>query len=258
MPDIAEQSLLTALEQLGGRDRLVPGALLAARTIDVAHAGGLDFKAYLRDRGLSFARFLTRLASEETILVVPREGTDILVGFAGATTVTPTAHAISFRGDVYAAFSRVATDFYYHPDVDRFTPLASGTAIKAKPVSFDDSMKARREFANTLPTSQKDALQTTLGQGLKSFGRFAAQIRHLGLTAQWKAYFSNILKAAILEWAGANSVPVRDDWFQQESTKLHVLSERRAIAALLEGLTDEDLDRVLVPLSVALKLLKNR
>lgn len=255
-----EEYVRQALTELGADRRFVAGAAVGARASAIARRDGIDLSAVLKSRGSSLGRLLEANAAKLGTKIVRQQGTDFLVGFDSATAAPPAPDSIQLRHDVYQAFSRDRGGCYYDSVSDEFTSEERPTAIPATPLTFDQAISLREEFASTLG-AEGLTLRAALEPRDQALTAFATALRTSHLTPQWRAYMSIRLKEHVLNWAAANGVEVKSSWFEpliptrRASTPT---SDHRTFLALLGTLSEQDADQILVPLSLVEKLFRRK
>lgn len=252
MGDGAAICVIEALTKLGGRERLIPGARLS---IEVAKS--FDLKAHLKATGQTFLRFLESIQEEAKIKIVAVKGTDIRVGFSEATYPTPpmVAGRTGLRQDVFDAFTRFGIRYYYDPANDEFTKTGHPGRIPSNPITLEDALRYRREFAENLEGEAHTAVLATLDKGMVALREFSTTIRDHGLISRWRAYYTDELSKWIGDWASANNVKVNPEWFQPSVNRPQKSVGRRGVLLAMEEMAEEDWGRILIPLAIVEKML---
>ena len=145
---------LRALKELGGGARMVVGAKLRQKMVELGREEQLDVAACVGESGQPFSRLVEQV---DGVVVRRRPGGDMLVGTPQADepdreAVTPLPRG-ALRGDVYQAFTRIApTPVVYSPGADRFLgeENAEGLSIGVPDVTLETLIQDRREFAESL------------------------------------------------------------------------------------------------------------
>ncbi|MEX0682995.1 MAG: hypothetical protein WD904_10175 [Dehalococcoidia bacterium] len=248
-----------ALTNLGGREFCVPGAKLHSAVSKEAGGDGREFTKHLEQEGVTFGQFLDGL---EGIIVHRRRGTDMLVGFVGAS-LPPLAVSRSFttrrdypsiRPDVYEAFTRIAPDPYkYSTRFDKFTsePLDADDTIDGPLVTLDVLIDQRRRFVQTIDNQeQKPALEKSLEWSASPLGSFNRALAQFALTGRWGEFKYKDLCDTIVKWAEGSGVRPSPDWFSQRSDATDTGTPQQILAEIAGYLTDEEIRGLSLPFRV--------
>ena len=253
LAEAVEEYVVRALEALGGRKRLVSGATLGLNMQRLAAADHFDIRSNLRSRELSLLALLRTMAEQYGLKVVPQKGTDFRVGFASAEE-SPTRTGVVLRHDVYEAFSTFGGGYYYDPVSDRFGASSEPGFVAVASITQSDALEVRRAFANSQTGEERDALLATLEHGNASLRDFGRTVQRLGLNDAWRIHSTESFKQVITDWASANNVAVRQEWFRPARTYRRPPRMAPGFVEALERLNDDDLAQIMVPLSVVSKM----
>jgi hypothetical protein len=269
-----ETYIRDALQQLGGDRKMVTGASLGGKAFELAAADDFNLREYIRSEGLSFGRYLMKIEDDLKLKIIRQEKKDWLVGFHGAELIRPHRENIDFRADLYRAFTAFSGGYVYDRAEDRFLPgEPTDTMTQVNSVTRPEAFDIRREFAETLG-ADRDAVAESLGGTAPTIADFSKCVRDIHATDQWRSFFTNWLKARVVEWAAEHDIELKTDWFQRSPSAIsrwassvsslpHLAITRRGsgksgVLSVLAELSEEDLDKITVPLSVLAKLLSKR
>jgi hypothetical protein len=255
-----EEYVRQALVELGADRRLVAGAAVGAKAGAIARRDGVDLSAVLKSRGSSLGRLLETSASKLGTKIVRREGTDFLVGFDSAIGAPPVPEPVQLRHDVYQAFSRDRGGYYYDSISDEFTMEARPTAVIVSPLTYDQAVAFRNDFALSLG-AEGEVLRATLEPKDQALTAFGNVLRTSHLTQQWRFYISSRLKEHVLNWAASSGVEVKASWFEPSIPTRRpssATSDRRALLDVLGSLTEQEADQILIPLSIVERLIRRK
>lgn len=238
-----------ALRELGADEKMVPGAMLRQRMEVMGARSGFDVGGYVADSPDPFAQLVGRV---EGVEIKRRPGSDVLVGFVGASAPDPVRHSTyrtrpgALRKDVFQAFTRVeAVPFVYMPDADRFAPedRSEGTVVEVERISLKTLIDDRRTFVNTLPEESQKTLLDALERSTKPLETFREAVAAQGVVGQWASRQAEIVKARVLSWARKHDVAPRETWFQQRRE----VSAHRTLERLLPYLTPDEIRAFSIP-----------
>ena len=261
--DIIRDALAESIAQ---RESSIPGAKLrpliaenaASRGYEFPPPGLISFKAFV----CSFPDVVKILSRPgQDFLAVPPDREDLLRAGAGCPVI---------RKDRFDAFTRF--DSFnragYNPEADQATWLPEGTdapgwiaiprATEAGEVAF------RRAFAEDIedPT-QKEALLSSLKYP-RPLSEFTKVIANYKLGQLWHRYRFKRMLERIKTWADENSIPFKDSWVSvvpmaQYDHPVDIMQrgQESNFLSALGKLTNDDLSRILVPLDLVLKTLRN-
>ncbi len=254
-----------ALEELGGQTDTVVGAKLQQRAEMLADGNEESLSDYLNSQSLKFSDFLATIPG---IVVYKQRGSDMLVGFQGATLPQlPTDRAyrdindrpLALRQDVYLAFTRVsASPWFYVPSMDVFTrePSADVRKLEIPRVTLNTLVEDRKQFAEEIEaTEAKDDLLAALyysGNPLADFQRVVMKL-HLG--RDWHEFNVKQLLNRIRKWASEQDLPQSNKWTEtRESSR--ILTPQDILVTVARLMSDEEVRELRLPFRVIEALLR--
>jgi|GEM_PF-5312647 len=255
--------VIEALSSTGG-EFLIKGAALGLIVRALASKDNFDFQDYLKSTKLTFMGLMLHVAATGAIQVLPQNVGDFLVGLPTAIAPKNQAQPFELRPDVFSAFTRINTKYYYHPNSDEFTTMSTSECIEVEPVSPDIAVNMRREFAMSMPEEIRHELLSTLlevddsnNSALSTFKLFSREVVRQHLSAKWGWYRSQFLAQHIRQWADKNNVPFHKEWLPPvQRHQSRIRSNGGELARALERLSDDDLSKIVVPLSVVQRMLQ--
>jgi hypothetical protein len=260
---IFKNLVLAALQKLGGREKFQPGARLAKEVRNAGLLEGFDTARWLRERKLSFLKVIQQY-SDDGVVVEPRIGADMLVGFSGASIGDPVQPAQlsstkPLRYDLYIALTRLSSSpYYYAVNRDVFTKrLAQGEpSIELASPTLEDLLTLRTAFVNSLDDklAAKNTLQAALENSSSPLREFSARTRELGLDADWEAFNRESLLARLTEWAAVNRVQIRPTWFGEQEVNRKI-GLRTLLGQLLDVMSDEEIKALSIPFAAVERLM---
>lgn len=237
-----------ALKDLGGDSKMVPGAKLRQRMVQLGAEREFDVPAYVRDTGLPFSRLVERV---DTVTIVRPPGSDILVGLHGASTPKWDPQSVSTRGelrsDLYRAFTRIAPEPYvYLPHSDKFVTadLSEGESIKVMRISLDSLIADRRAFVETLQSDEQPPFLAALNHSANPLTQFRNVAIERSRINQWISVQAEQLRSRIIQWAADNKITPRDAWFRRSRG---ATSPHRALYRLVPYLTADEIRDLRIP-----------
>lgn len=274
---IVAESLEKALQVTRGRP--VPGSRLRQIVATIARKHGEQYPAPDND-AQKFGDFLKQFSS--LLIVLRRTGSDFLVAPADRPDLLAGEQEDRYafvRDDVFEAFTRVPRESppkeaWYDKDDDKFNWIQAdglidtGRLIKVPGRTQDEEIEERRAFA-MLPQYEKiqDDLLATLSEHA-AFWAFSRAIKERGLGRNWHLFRMQAVVKRIRLWCEQQQIPWRDEWLTRDTTSSapEVFAnqqrpdslERATLIKLLAGLSDADLQRIVIPLDLLLKLLGQR
>ncbi len=247
------------LASLGGREVCVPGAKLHSAVSKEAGVDDREFAKHLGDQGVTFGQFLQSI---EDVEVHRLRGTDMMVGFSGASLPPlPTSRSFTarreyptIRADVYAAFTRISPDPYrYSKAADEFSrdaPDAPDT-VSGPLVTRDIVIDQRRRFIETLDDEeQKATLEKSLEWSASPLGSFSRAVYQCRLNSRWGEFKYNDLRQMVLKWAEERDVTASPDWFSQRSNAPSTGTPQQILAEIASLLTDDEIRELTIPFRV--------
>ena len=278
------QALREALDEYlakkaGGRSVPVPAAPLKPILIRRASELGLEFPP----EGLEKTKFVDFLDMLPGVVKTTRRlGQDALVTRiemnhqspepiqATAAAEIPEIAGIALRPDVFKAFTLFATggkEWWYSKSTDRFIdqPFADSSDLVHVPrPTLADAIQDRAKFIETLTsTSHRTELQKALAVESTALIEFRNAVKNLRLDRQWHEFRLHRLTERIRAWSQAAGLPWSSGWnrgFATPKSKIDppMARQMNAFLAGLMRLDASDAKRVMVPLDVVLKLLRDQ
>lgn len=261
------------------RSAVAPAAPLKPLLLRRAEQAGLSYPPAGMER-TKFAEFLDLFPA--VVSLKRRLGQDMLVTIAGDEAALQTMVADEapdstgksslrrLRPDVFKAFTRlppVGHVYAYTKTSDRFTEIdqnieAHTEMIRVPALTLDAALAERREFTDNLPeTSAQVALLAALQDDLSPLGAFGQAVKQYGLGQHWHEFRMGRLLKSIQEWADENGLIWNPAWvgnFPASAKPANAFTSREAntfLAGMMQ-LSPEDAQRVMVPLDIVLKLLR--
>ena len=237
-----------ALKDLNADSEMVPGAKLRQRMGELGAQMGLDVAAHVQASDHPFATLVEQV---DSVVIVRRTGSDMLVGLRGASA--PQWHPKSdarrgdLRRDVYQAFTRVVAEpFVYLPHSDKFVTvdMAEGESIQVVGVSFDSLIEDRRAFVRTLPPDEQEPFLRALNHSVSPLAEFRNVAIARGQINLWNAAHTSQIRSRVIRWATDNQITPRDAWFQNPRS---ATSPHRALYRLVPFLTADEIRDLRIP-----------
>lgn len=238
-----------ALTKLDGNTIAVPGAKLRAEAEKLA---GESLGPYLESRGETFSQLLAQIPE---IVQHKRLGTDMAVGFEGATVPVPSvssdaeAPEAPLRPDVYAALTQVSPRPYvYIPSGDEFTNDSRDDpdAVAIPSTTLDELIAERRAFAEGVQDAEQQShLITAIDRSPNPLGDFRRAVFELRLGRSWFTFKLQRLREKLERWAKDNDLEVRPSWFAQRAETGGAPQD--VLAYLARYMTDEEIRSLMVP-----------
>ena len=255
-------SLVTeALRSLGADLKMVPGAKLRQRMVELGNGRGFNVAGHVAESPDSFSTLVRRV---DDVDVRIRPGSDVLVGIQGARipndaprTGAEPGHQ-GLRKDVYEAFTRVSPlPFVYLPSSDRFVPEneAEGASIEVESVTLSGLIEDRRNFVATLPSDDQEPLIDALNGSSNPLSEFRREASSRGVFPKWTAWQSRTVAVRVREWANGHGLTVRTAWFRRAGT---AESPHQTLARLVPYLTAEEIRDLRIPFRAIEALLSQR
>lgn len=256
---VLDRLVMDVLADLQAQETMVPGAKLRQEVVQAGWQQGLDVAAQLAAQGLPFSK---ALAEVDGVVVTPVPGSDILVGLPGAKppekVMPPAKNAHrSLRQDVFEAFTRIsAVPFVYIPERDKFVgqDQADGTSVDVPPVSLEQSVAIRREFAESLSAKEQGRLLDALERSANPLAKFRLVLGENDLVRQWAKFQAAKLESRVRTWAEDNHVIPRDAWFRKQRTEGDT---RHILQRLAPYLTIDEIRDLRIPLRAVEAMLSN-
>jgi hypothetical protein len=256
-----ESCVRAALTALGGDKRLLPGARVSAVAIRLGAEDKFDFREALRASGKSFSAAIKPMVDSGEVVLVPRRGSDFLLGFSTAPIAEVPNTSTAIRRDFFLAFTRIRDkDAYYHVDTDEilFDGAQTQEGVIIPRPSAEEAWQLRTDFAESLePSPVRDELIGITRGPVRYFSKYTTALRAHDLAGGWARFQYLALREKITKWAAAQNIPIRDEWFSST-----VAAPQRLGAAgkppresFLGLLTQEELARVLVPADIVQALI---
>lgn len=224
-----------------------------------------------------FGDFLKRFNSK--LVVLRREGQDLLVAPVDKPELLdrPGDGVAQLRPDIFEAFTRIPqgsppSQPWYAKDTDSIEWLAEdqkldlGRLTRIPPATMAQELRDREEFSRSseIQDEVRDRLLAALGAH-SALGSFSLELRAHGLARKWHFHRLRAVIGRIRAWCEAEHVQWRDDWMDASDKRIQNAGVRAASMAtkdrrglfrhLFDGLSDDDLRRISVPLDIVLKLL---
>lgn len=253
----------------------VPGALVKAQLISEAANQGSEFS----EREYGMKSFLEFVRTTPEIAVQMRMGSDMLLAPATASDLL-SAYARPLprlRRDFWRAFIEFPIDgtirLYDAAEdiivVEQFPTTRKGIVIN--PVSREEQVAWRKEFAEEQPESARGALLESLGgAGTAIFNEFSRRLReNPTVNHAWNHFLQKRITDHVASWGTENGVSEErwrsgasrsGDGLAREpmSTKTHSIGQRAELYNFLDNLPIEDLLQLRVPLEWALKVTRDK
>jgi hypothetical protein len=271
--DVLIEALDRGVEQTRGP---VAGAKLRQLVTAAAEARGLLFPPEGSEQE-KFADFLKRFDSD--LVVLRRKGRDLLVApIASANLLLEesTSDSAQLRSDVFNAFTQIPKVNpkelpWYVPATDRFMWVVEGTAVdetqlkSVPPATRNEEISDRQAFLDS--ASIDEATRNTIAQTLatqSALWAFSQSIRTRGLAKKWHSFRFQRIVSRIRRWCQAVNVPWRESWISEsdamdsdDSQKLpSEPNQREHLTQIIARLSNEDLQRISVPLDLVLKIVR--
>lgn len=260
------------------RSSVAPAAPLKPLLLRRAEQAGLSYPPVGMER-TKFADFLALFPA--VVSLKRRLGQDVLVSVAGDEAALQTIAADEgpdskgraplrrLRSDVFKAFTRlppVGRVYTYVKTSDRFTEIDQSIESRADMIhvpaqTLDAALAERREFTENLPeTSSRVALSAAL-QADSPLGAFGQAVKEHSLGQHWHEFRMERLLKNIQAWADENGLSWNPDWMgnlpaSQKPANAFTSREANTFLAGMMQLSPEDAQRVMVPLDIVLKLLR--
>jgi len=241
---------IEALRSLGADAKMVPGAKLRQRMVELGRENGFDVAEYVSRSTDSFSTLVRRV---NKVVVQVRQGSDVPIGLQGVQDGKDAQHAgidpgySGLRKDVYEAFTRVSRiPFVYLPGIDRFVPEseAEGASVAVKGITLDDLIKDRLDFANTLLSEDQQSLIDALNGSANPLLEFRQEATNRKVFGQWADWQTRTIAARVREWAKDNNLSERKIWFQRTRT---TNSSHQTLARLIPYLTADEIRDLHIP-----------
>lgn len=250
---------LRVLKELGGGARMVVGAKLRQKMVEVGREEQLDVGAYVEESGEPFSRLIEQVNG---IVVRRRSGRDMLVGTPQAHEpegeAVPPARRGALRGDVYQAFTRIApAPVVYSPDADRFLAEqhAEGRSVRVPDVTLETLIQDRRQFAESLDGEMQQPLMEALTRSPNPLSAFRQAVERLGILDKWGREQSRIVWRRVETWAAENSVTPRVAWQGRGRTGE---SAHQALSRLADYMTASEIRQLKIPFRAVEAMLSDR
>jgi len=218
---------------------------------------------------LKFVSFLDRYPS--VVRVIRRKGSDVLVIPANRPELLfSSEQAFSIRLELFKAFTnfRAPKDPWYERTLEEVVwrePGAKerGDFVKIPRATEESELELRRLF---LPEVEDLEVRKRVQSAIASqnpFREFTSAVRAESLQRRWHLYRSRAIANRLIEWASGAGIAWKDEWFVplDDATRSRSVIRRfeaDLISEVLSGLEGEDLDRVMVPLNLVLKILQGK
>lgn len=278
MSDVWQQIVAGALNEGVHISRgAVPGAKLRQLIARAAEKHGEKYPPAGRENE-KFGDFLNEFGS--LLITLRRDGQDILVAPVDRPQLLDTAQSgqARLREDIFEAFTHIPrgsppVEPWYERDTDRIKWVPANETInqerfvKIPPATLSEELEDRKAFAlsSEIDTQISETLQGTL-QDHSALWAFSRTVKEHGLSRKWHLFRFQAVVKRIRAWCDAQHVEWREDWLRAKAEqpirpKLGKVSladagQERVFQKFVEGLSDEDLKRVSVPLDIVLKLLQ--
>ena len=258
MPDWNSLTLL-ALEQLGAKEVMVPGAKVRQAMEALARKQGFDIASHLIERGLSFSALISDV---EGVRIQRRPGSDLFVGLEGSSPpaspslVTSTSHFL--RKDVWEAFTKLSPDRYvYERDADRFIASreAKGPSIPVPEVTLDLHMQDRQEFVKTLPTDLQKDVGGVLRRSSKPLADFRVALEEQSILNDWMSFQGKRTANRVRDWARQHQIDPRQGWFAPRRPRV---TAHQTLQHLIPYMTSEEVYEIKVPIRVVEAMLTDQ
>ena len=253
-----DRLVIDVLQALQAQETMVPGAKLRQEMVQAGWQRGLDVDAHLAALSCPFSKTLKEI---EGIVIVHVPGSDILVGLPGAkppAKSTPRAKnpRQGLRQDVFEAFTRIsAVPFVYVRERDKFVrdDQAEGTTVQVPPVSLEQSVASRREFAESLSERESAPLLDALDRSANPLGQFKQVVHASDLVGQWAKFQAGEMESRIRKWAEENRVVPRSAWFTRQRAEAD--AARHVLQRLAPYLTADEIRELRIPIRAVAAML---
>ncbi len=245
----------------------VPGAKLKPLIAEKASARGHEIPA---SSIVSFKNFLASFP--DVVKIFPRPGQDFLVVPPGREDLLRAGATLPvIKRDLFQAFTYfdAINRPWYAVETDQVTWFppsedAPSGLLAIPPATEEREVGLRRAFAENIEDPrQRETLLVSLTHA-RPLSEFTKVIEGLGLQLSWHQYRYRNVWERINRWAADNSISVKDSWlsFVPRVSRAYPPDATRPgfesiFFAALGKMSDEDLSKVLVPLDLVLKTLRN-
>jgi hypothetical protein len=277
MSDVWNEIVASALKQgLQASKGAVPGAKLRQLVARIAPTYGEHYPPAGQEDE-KFGEFLNRFSS--LLLLLRRNGQDILVAPIDQPQLFDVAESgrTQLREDIFEAFTHIPRE---SPPVEPWYDRAADTIkwlpanetldtkqfVKIVPATLSQELEDRKAFAlsSGIDSEIRDSMVATL-QDHSALWAFSKTVKEHGLARKWHLYRFQAVVMRIRNWCESEHIDWREDWLRAESDQpsrsksivsAQIDGQRHLFEKFVEGLSDEDLKRVSVPLDIVLKLLQ--
>lgn len=216
-----------------------------------------------------FSNFLAGFPDQITI--IQREGQDILITPAGRPElIKTTMKSERIRQDLFKAFTDIRVDItaWYCKTDDTITYLdrdvnPGDDYLLIPSVTFESEKHLRQKFSET---QHDDTIRRQLQESLNNdfpLKQFSSTLRQVNKFKEWYEYRLADTKEAIVRWAQTGGVDYGKDWFiTEKATPVkqinRIIYNNNFVGAAINSLDISDLSRIMVPLDIVVKLMKNK
>ena len=254
----------------------VPGAKLRQIIAHIAPSYGEQYPP-MGHESEKFRVFLGHFVS--LVTVFSRDGQDILVAPSDRPELLGASETgqAQLREDMFEAFTRIPRESppmepWYDRDDDKIKWHAADEAAvshdfsKIPPATLAQELEDRREFAHSLEIDSqiKDNL-LGIPQNQSGLWTFTKILKENGLSHKWHFFRFRALIMRIRSWCESENIEWREDWLRSGNAPPNsgkplsipdLIDKQHRFEGFLQGLNDEDVKRISVPLDIVLKLLR--
>jgi hypothetical protein len=271
---IVEEALKRGLETSEGA---VPGAKLRqlVARLAVQHGVGYPPAGYEDEK---FGDFLKRFDSQ--LVVLRREGQDFLVAPADMPELLngPGDRVAQLRADIFEAFTRIPRGSppllpWYATNTDTIEWIAEddehdlGRLTRIPHVALVQELRDREEFSRSSEIQEEVRVRLLAALGAHSaLGAFSAELRAHGLARKWHFHRLRAVIGRIKAWCETEHIRWRDEWLGSSDRSPQNAGLRAAsmvtrewggvFGHFFDGLSEEDLRRISIPLDLVVRLLR--
>jgi hypothetical protein len=271
--EIVKKALDRGLESSKGA---VPGAKLRQIIAHIAPSYGEQYPP-LGHEDEKFRDFLGHFGS--LLTVFPRDGQDILVAPSDRPELLGASETgqAQLRADMFEAFTRIPRESppmepWYERSSDRIKWQTADEATdpvnfsKIPPATLAQELEDRRAFALSLEIdSQIKGNLLGVPQDHSGLWTFTKIVKENGLSHKWHFFRFRALLRRIKSWCESENIEWREDWLRSGSVPpssgkplniSDLIDSTHRFEGFLQGLSDDDVKRISVPLDIVLKLLR--
>ena len=246
--------VVTALNNLGADEKATRGAILRDEVESLAIQEGNNLQEYLNASSIKFGQLVT---STPGVSVRKLPGTDMFVGLSSIvisdeelrkTNIRHEQHRI--RPDLFEAFTRADSHFYYEPNLDRFVDSpVSFSVIETPMITFKTLLDRRRRYAKQVGGVVGIRLENsfTAASDPEALTNFTAAVRDSDLAGDWHEFNVKLIREEVVEWASNNSLSVSPNWFQSRAVRSRTQSPQQTLRLVSRFMTDDEVREISLP-----------